>query len=345
MFKVNFDEFKRVLEKVDIKNATFLNYIILEGTDGKIRVRKTGVESEVQVYLDGETDGEVISIPSDVIHLIKKIKKGNTVEIHKDKIIIDKKEIGNQNFDIPKSKDAGFQKIFEVPASELKELLTCSYACDKGGARPILQGVCIDKNYLVALDGYRMAVRQGNFENFVTIIVPNDIIKIINKFTNKNNDIVEVYINEHNYSKFKIGDTVVIGRNIDGDFINWKGILSEEFKTYVKLTKDEIKNILEILDLCVSANKKKPIVILDIKDNTIIFENKGGGIKFKDEIKANIKGNTLRIGFNTKYLIEVLKQYQNDDAIEIGFNTNVLPLQIKSGYKTEILMPVRIIED
>lgn len=351
MFKVNFDEFKRALEKVDIlpdaKNATFLNYIILEGTDGKIRVRKTGVETEVQAYLDGETDGEIISIPSEICNLIQKIKKGNTVEIHKDKIIIDKKEIGNECFeDVPKSKDAGFQKIFEVPASELKELLSCSYACRKDETRPILQGVCIDKNYFVALDGYRMAVREGNFENFVTIIVPNDIIKIINKFTNKNNDIVEVYINEHNYSKFKIGDTVVIGRNIDGEFIKWQDILPKEFVTNIRLNKNEIKNILEILELCLSANKDKtPVVILDIREDRIIFENRSG-IKFKDEIEnVDMQGNSLRIGFNVKYFIETLKQYKDDEIIEVGLNTNVSPMQLKAGNKTEILLPVRIIED
>jgi len=64
----------------------------------------------------------------------------------------------------------------------------------------------------------------------------------------------------------------------------------------------------------------------------------------KEEVFIEKEGTDLDIGFNSKYILDVLKAV-NDESIVMEFNTSVSPCLIKplEGRKFEYLvLPVRI---
>ena len=114
------------------------------------------------------------------------------------------------------------------------------FAISQDQTKPILMGELLEivdgDISLVAIDGYRLAVRSckiDNITNNAKVIIPGKALNDVNSLLSSEED-VKVGFDEKN-AIFIINDTKIITRLLEGDFIDYKKLLPREYNSKVKI--------------------------------------------------------------------------------------------------------------
>lgn len=237
----------------------------------------------------------------------------------------------------------------------LKEMIRkTSFAASIDEARGVITGVLIEMKEkslnMVALDGFRMAVARENITNAKeqNIIIPaknlNEISKIISENDDENTD-VNLYINDKR-AIFIIGDTKVVLRLLEGEFVDYNMILPKESKCRMVANKNDLLESIERASLLAKVGKNN-LIKFEITESNVEISSKSEEGNVKEDLIISKEGDDLTIGFNSKYMIDALKAIE-DEEIEIYFNTKINPFILKplTGNSYEYLvMPVRITDN
>ncbi|OSA84087.1 hypothetical protein B2H84_03090 [Clostridium botulinum] len=316
-------------EILNLSKADDISFINKNGFNYIVAHEQEDVTFKNQIIrkLSGNCDSGQTIINRSVLKLLTKDTK---VTITDDTIISGNRKIKyipSELVDMPINIE---NHLATMSMDELKYLLNCSYAMAKDEIRPILNGVCINNNEFIALDGYRLALRKGNFETKEPVIVAADLIKVINKVKYECN--VKIYYN-YNYVKFKFGDLEIIGYRQQGNYINYNSIIPEDYNTKVTL---KIKPILDILK---DYKKNKFILVdLDFQKDKLIIKANNEVATVEESINIGLQGIPLQISFNPDYLMDSFKNYNNATLELINC---VSPMVIKENNKLDLVLPVR----
>lgn len=235
----------------------------------------------------------------------------------------------------------------------LKEMIRkTSFAASIDESRGVITGVLIEMEEkslnMVALDGFRMAIARENMMNRERekIVIPakilQEISKIISEAETEENDQVRMYINDKRVI-FMIEDIRVMLRLLEGDFIKYRDILPKENKTRIVVNRSDFLNSIERASLLAKVGKNN-LIKLDMKDSNLEITSKSEEGNVKEDVIISKEGNDLVIGFNSKYLMDVLKVI-DDEQIVMLFNTSISPCLVQpiSGNGFEyLILPVRI---
>ena len=222
------------------------------------------------------------------------------------------------------------------------------FAISDNKIKPILMGELleiVDGNIsLVAIDGYRLAVRSAtvdNVSNNAKAIIPGKALTDVNSLLSTEEDI-QLGFDDKN-AIFIIEDTKIITRLLEGDFIDYKKLLPREYNSKVKLNTKELLNSIERASL-LSQSEKNNLIKLSIRDNSMAITSNTDRGNVYEEVSLELEGDYLDIAFNSRYFIEGLKNIDSEE-IFIEFTTNVNPCIIKPADEvkyTYLLLPVRI---
>ena len=329
--------------------------------NGELTMAASDLDLSIENKLEVENfePGEIVVQAKLFSDIIRKLPNSQvSVELEQENIIIkcassefnilglSSDEFPNINIDIDSKEKIAFDK--EI----LKDMIRkTSFAASIDESRGVITGVLIEikerKLNMVALDGFRMAVTRENIINKKeqNIIIPakiiNEISKIITENENELQD-VELYINEKR-AVFFIGDTKVILRLLEGDFVDYNNILPKDSKCRVVVNREDLLESIERASLLAKVGKNN-LIKLDIRAGNMEVTSKSEEGNVKEEVIISKEGEDLIIGFNSKYMIEALKAI-DDESITMNFNTSISPCLLKpiSGEEYEYLvLPVRI---
>ena len=216
-----------------------------------------------------------------------------------------------------------------------------SFAASIDEAKGIIVGVLmeIEPDYInmVALDGFRMAVAREEMKNAESknIIISSKIINEVNKIVSETDPEGDINIMlSDKKAVILVDNTKVIIRLMDGEFIKYKDILPKVNKTKVEIGRAVLLESIERASLLAKEGKNNLM--------TITSKSEEGNVK--EEIIMEKTGDDLEIGFNSKYVIDVLKAV-DDEQIMMEFNTSTTPCLVKplTGNRYEyLILPVRI---
>lgn len=238
----------------------------------------------------------------------------------------------------------------EIPQGLLKNMIRqtiFSIAVDE--TRPILTGVLMEINEsnirLVALDSYRLALKSGNLEKSYEkkqVVIPGKSLNEIIKVLGEDDRIVNITLTAQ-HLLLDMGYTRIISRLLNGDFINYRQILPQEFVSKVRLNRKILSDAVERASLMAREGNNNLIKFNIQEDKMIITSNSDIGA-VHEEIELFLDGNEIEIAFNAKYFSDVLKCL-SDEEIYLNFTSNVSPCVIKPVEGDEFLyliLPVRI---
>lgn len=323
---------------------------------------------------DLEVGIETINIESDIIEkgivaleakifydIIRNMPEGNiTIEVKENNKTIIKngktefKILGQNGNEFPTLNEIKREEKYSINSNILKNMIKqTKFSVSNDESKPILTGELIEikEGYLniVAIDGFRVSFRctkvNKDFKN-AEVVVPaktlNEIIKIL---PDKENSIVNLYFNENNIL-FELENCIVVSRLLDGEFIKYEQIFTEDYNTKIKLNRVDLLSSLERASLISKDNKKTPVKLeITNNDNLIITSNTEFGTSY-EEVFIELEGESLNIAFNPKYLIDALKVIE-DDEITIQFMTSLSPCIIKGIDNNEykyLILPLKINE-
>lgn len=252
----------------------------------------------------------------------------------------------------PEMPDFDMIKSVEIPQKILKNMITKTlFAVSKEENRPVYTGTLFeivgDELTLVSVDGYRLArriekIKSSRLED-CSFIVPGFSLTDIEKVCEDSDDPTVITVGEKHIS-FTIGNTVIITRRIEGEFLNHRKSVPETFRHILKVNKQEFISVIERVSLVLNDSNVNP-VRMTFRDGSIDCYCTSAIGKAEDVCLCEGNGEELEIGFNDRYLLDALKAAETE-KIDLCVNTSSSPCVIKAADGTDnftyMILPVRI---
>lgn len=217
-------------------------------------------------------------------------------------------------------------------------------------SKGIIVGVLIERkdNNLtaVALDGFRMAVVRESIDsgNESKIIISAKLLSEISKIIadeEPEGDIIMVL--DKKKALLTIDKTKVVLRLLEGDFIKYRDILPKDKTLKILVSRSLLQDSIERASLLAKEGKNN-LIKFSIIDNLLTITSKSEEGAVKEEIIIEKLGDDIEIGFNSKYVLDVLKAV-DDEIILMEFNSPTSPCMIKQAEDSMyeyLVLPVRI---
>ncbi|MCI2046925.1 MAG: DNA polymerase III subunit beta [Faecalibacterium sp.] len=226
------------------------------------------------------------------------------------------------------------------------------YAVSQDDKKPAHTGelfeISPEKLTVVALDGYRLAIVERDIaaSKEIRIIVPSKTMAEVQHLLPDDAD-EEVYLfANRRYAVFKTNGYTIMSRLIEGEFLNYRTVLPEGFRTRVTVDCKEFVDTIERASLIITERLKNPLRIMFETDKVTVRCQTNLG-KVVDEFGCKMEGEEVEIGFNNRYLLDALRNAACEKVVfEISgplSPVKILPADGKDF--TYLVLPVRFKND
>ena len=327
-----------------------------------VEVKVTGYDLKKGIYTSFSAD--VVQTGSIVVNarlfgeIIRKLPDG-IVTVATDDLNINVK-CGKSNFniigmrpdDFPELPEVDEQNQITLPEKTLRSMINQTiFAVADNDVRPIYTGTLFeidgDRFTLVSVDGYRLAKRSETLEGadreLCRFVVPGTALSDIERICGDSDDPVSISVGAKHVS-FSIGETVVVSRRLEGEFLNYKKSIPESFRHVLKVERSEFMAVIDRVSLIISEKNSSPVHLF-LNDGSIACSCATPIGKAEDVCLCEGNGEGMEIGFNDRYLMDALKASGKDELL-LCMNTPSSPCIIKAADGSEaftyMILPVRL---
>jgi len=341
--------------------VSLLEGLLLETDEETVRISgydlKTGIVTTVgaeieqagEVVLNARLFGEIIrKMPGQYVTI--NVNSGYIAEISSE--MSEFEIIGSPTSDYPELPTVDGQDSIEISESLLKKMISqTNFAVSDNESRPIHTGALFEtseeKLTIVAVDGYRLALRRESLEGGdipdLSFVVPGTALTEVERILSDSDAMATITLGSK-HIMFTVEGTTLISRRLEGEFLNYKNSIPQQAKFIFKVEKDELISAVERVSLIINDKLKSPVRCVFGDGSMNLFSASALG-KASDECKMNGDGDELEIGFNDKYLLEALKAAPADE-VSLELNSGVTPCVISPADENNnflyMILPVRL---
>lgn len=336
--------------------------VLIEAQKGDIRVTATDLEVGVRGQVEGEVVKEgtitvsakklyeiVREVPNDQVQ-IKRLDN-DWVEIRSGKSVF--KIVGLDAKEFPQFPTFDSKGLSSMPASTIRQMIERTiFSVSTDETRYSLNGVYVEQNdggkvRMVATDGHRLAFEEkdiGSLGLTKGVILPRKGLSELKKLLESGEDgVVSLGFKEN--MGLVIKDKVeLFMRLIDGDFPDYTKVIPKGNPNIAKLDHDELLQALRRVSILSSERYKG--VRMEFSDGKVsISANNPDLGEAVEDIEAEYKGKAISIGFNARYMIDVLGVLTGDGEIDIELKDELSPSVIRKNGVDDylyVLMPMRL---
>ena len=241
---------------------------------------------------------------------------------------------------------------FTVAELSLKELIQKSlYAVSTDPNKRIFTGVQVslaeDKLQFCATNTHRIALKTKTMtaaSGSGIVIVPAPVLRELAKLNSDSEEqSVKIGLGEKTIL-FATRTIQMLSRVIEGKFPDVKRVIPKSFKTVAKLSRKELLETLERIQLF--ANKSENNVIkFDFQPLTVEISSEQKETGFSSEALAGtLEGDPLKVAFNSRYIIEALKSMSSEN-IFLKLNSSLTPCCLMAEGEEDyinVITPIRM---
>ncbi len=345
-----------------------LTCILMELKDRKLQLTGTDLEISVSHSLDVDSDEEAaIAVPAKLLVEIVRELPDVPIQIiseSSDKIILrtDKGEykISTQpREDFPDITVEESEHNFSIAAEKLQRMTNRTiFAVSNDELRPALTGVnveLVDDNLLfVGTDGHRLSkvvyknFPAQNITDHLKMIVPT---KALNLLLRSLDDAEEVNIQVgEDHVVFRLQDATIYSKLINGTYPNYERVLPKDNDKELRINRELLISTLRRVAIFSSSLTNQVRLVLSPDEVVIHSEDIDFGAEAKEAIPASFSDEWLQIGYNSTYLLDILRHLDNDEIVfklkDSGSAAIIQPAeQSEEDEITMLLMPIRISEE
>jgi DNA polymerase-3 subunit beta len=324
-----------------------LNNFLFDIKDGELKISSTDLETTMTTAIKVEAKEEMsIAIPSkttlDLLKTLPDQPLAFSVNLDKGAVEI-KYDTGRfkltaqKGDEFPKNPVVEDGKKFTIPAKVLQKAITKTvFATSTDELRLNLTGVYVqltnDHITFVATDANRLVkykrndVKPGVEESF---ILPKKALNLLK--SSLPNDETEVTI-EFNRSNafFTFNDVSLICRLIDEKYPDYNAVIPKENPNQLQIAKSEFS--VAVKRVSITSNKTTHQIRLKFagSDLTISAEDIDFENEAQEKLTCQYTGEDLEIGFNSKYLAEMISAVDSEE----------LKLEMSQPNRAGVLTPV-----
>jgi len=243
-----------------------------------------------------------------------------------------------------------FNAHVTLPQKTLKHLFNMvHFAMAQQDIRYYLNGLLIvvdGKNIIaVATDGHRLAFCQvetdQNFQR-QEVIIPRKTILELQRLLDDSDAPVDVAI-ANNQIKLKFADIELISKLVEGKFPDYTRVVPKGYKNSFTVSRDALLRSLQRAAI-MTSDKFKGVRCVVSPGSMKISSTNADQEEAVEELEIDYGGDTVDIGFNVTYLLDVLNNLKCDNiSLALGdANSSALITVPDNADFKYVVMPMRI---
>jgi len=292
-------------------------------------------KENIKVAIEGKQLLDVLKNLSEQPLTFKVEEENFSVEITSDNGIY--KLNGEDGDNFPKIQNSSDNvKSITLAGGDLAHIINSSFfAIGQEELRPAMTGLYfqLDKEgcKFVSTDAHRLvSIKRNDLKHneSANFIVPRKSIGIVKNILPNDLTPVKVAYDKNN-AYFDTGNIQLVCRLIDAKYPDYEAVIPTENPNVLSIAKDDLLGALK--RVCIFSNKTTNQVAFNLKGSQLHI--KGQDLDFSNEadetLACNYNGADLEIGFNGKFLIEMLLAVDSDN----------IRLEMSSPSRAGILLP------
>jgi DNA polymerase-3 subunit beta len=364
-FSSTLQNINSVVDKSTSSNKPILsNFVIrtMEGEVSKVEFSSTDYELSLVEQVEAEiTEPGSICVNAKKVFDIVKELQGEDVKIRSTEQLWIHITCGSSEMRLP-SVEVGLypQTVLEdlpqsvtISVDDLKQCIDMTlFAAITNESRRNLMGVCLSstsdqQTRWLSTDGHRLAqilksVDDLNFSEDKEVIVPRKALTEVRRTADLFGQTVVISFDER-VMQFTGGRISFKTRLIEGKFPNCDPIIPKDNTMEVIVNRESFINSLRIVS-SISSEKLRPVKLLISQGVLKLESEKADYGEVVDEIEIGYEGDPFQIGFNSRYLLDVLIVIESED-IKLECKNSMSPTIIKSTVDESflsVIMPLRV---
>jgi DNA polymerase-3 subunit beta len=336
--------------------------VLIEAKKGSIHLTATDLEVGVRGQVEGDVakEGTVTVNAKKLYEIIREVShdqvqlkrlENEWVEIRSGKSVF--KIVGMDAREFPQFPDFDHKGLSTMPATTVREMIERTiFAVSTDETRYSLNGVFLEQAEggrlrMVATDGHRLAFEEkpvGSLGLSKGVILPRKGLSELRKLLESGEEGAVSLGFKENMGLVSKDKVDLFMRLIDGDFPDYTKVIPKGNPNIAKLDHDELLQALRRVSI-LSSERYKGIKMEFTEGRVSISANNPDLGEAVEDIDADYKGKGLSIGFNARYLIDVLGVLTGDGDVEIELKDELSPSVLrKSGVEgyLYVLMPMRL---
>ena len=340
--------------------------VLLKAADGRIDLRATDLDIEVTESVPAMVGtAGTTTVPAHTLYeIVRKLSDGAEVKLETsgaDQMLLTS---GRSRFNLaclspdsfPDLKSGTFTHQFSIPAATLRELIErTQFAISNEETRYYLNGIYMHtiesgKETIlraVATDGHRMARAEtaapAGAEGMPGIIVPKKTVGEVQKLLDGAEGDVAVEVSDTKI-RFTLDGVVLLSKLIEGTFPDYERVTPKNNDKAMNVDRAAFATAVDRVSTIASERGGKAVK-LAMHDGQLELSvtNPDHGTA-SEELAIEFEPENVEIGFNARYLLDIVAQIRSDNAVFL-FNDAGSPTLVREDGDTSalyVLMPMRV---
>ena len=341
-----------------------LSNVLLDASQGQLALIATDLDIEIVEKAEAKVASPgAVTAPAHMLYdIVRKLPEGALLQIEHTgedpRIALSAGRSRFQLASLPRDEFPAMPAVelpyqFALPSDALKRLIDRTrFAISLEETRYYLNGIYIhplaDKKILraVATDGHRLARAElalpKGAETMPGIILPRKTVQEVRKLIEDDDGIVEVALSESKI-RFEIGGIVLTSKLIDGTFPDYERVIPAGAGQTLTFDGSQLKSAVDRVSAVSTERSRAVKLSLDNERLTLTVNNPDSGSATEEMVIA-YDGTPIEIGFNAKYLLDIMDQLKGPEARMIASDAQS-PTIIRDAADEGVLyvlMPMRV---
>lgn len=334
-----------------------LECVYLQAGEGALRLICTDIQMGIDSSLPASVteQGRLLLPARLLLEIVKKLPDGEMSLTVSDSLLATIKSHGSRtnlqgmNADeFPALPEIGQTNNILVSQASFKDMVRQTvFAVATDETRPVLTGCLVqvegEAMHMVALDGFRMAVRKTELERAfdpVSAVVPGKYINEISRMLDDSEESIALGFGD-THLMLDLGHARITVRLLDGEYIKYQQLIPADNQLTALVEREIFSDCVDRASLM--AREGKNLVRLHLESESMVITSNSEMGDIHEELPIEFQGKDLDIAFNVRYVSEVLRCL-DDKKIVMCFNSPVSPCIVKpekGDAYVYLLLPVR----
>lgn len=338
-----------------------LSNVLLDAReDGSIRLMATDLDLQVDESVPANVaqPGATTVSAHTFFDIVRKLPEGSQVELSaadgKMQVVAGRARFNLSTLprdDFPVIAEGDLPTRFELPAATLRQIIDKTrFAISSEETRYYLMGIFLhvadDQLKAAATDGHRLArvtvAKPDGADGMPDVIVPRKCVAELRKLLDEVEGTVEVSLSPTKV-RFGLGNAVLTSKLIDGTFPDYNRVIPTANDKLLKLDPKTFSAGVDRVATIASEKTRAVKMSVDRDKVTLSVTSPENGLA-TEELPADYSADGLEIGFNARYLLDILHEIEGD-SVEVHLADAAAPTLLRENDKSNalyVLMPMRV---
>jgi DNA polymerase-3 subunit beta len=336
------------------------NVLIEAREDGSIRLMATDLDLQVDESVPANVSqpGATTVSAHTFFDIVRKLPEGSQVELSaadgKMQVIAGRSRFNLSTLprdDFPVIAEGDLPTRFELPAATLRQIIEKTrFAISSEETRYYLMGIffhVVDEQLrAAATDGHRLAritvPRPDGADGMPDVIVPRKAVAELYRLLEELEGTVEISLSPTKI-RFGLGSAILTSKLIDGTFPDYHRVIPTANDKLLKLDPKSFAAGVDRVSTIASEKTRAVKISVDRDKVTLSVTSPENGLA-TEELAADYGSDGIEIGFNAKYLLDILGEIDGD-IVEVHLADAAAPTLLRENDKSNalyVLMPMRV---